>query len=68
MKREQLFTDLSDEQSEKVVGGVGARVEGVGHPVAGAGVNGWGGLGRNFTAPGVPNEKGGGVIVVHPFK
>ena len=40
MKKKELFKDLSDEQAEKVVGGVG-RVFDDGSP-AGAGVNGWG--------------------------
>ena len=44
MTKEQLFTDLSDEQAEKVVGGVGAG----GFP--GAGAKGWsGGQGAPFT-------------------
>ena len=37
MKKKELFTDLSDEQTEKVVGGVGSG------PAPGAGANGWGG-------------------------
>ena len=36
MKKQKLFTALTDEQSEKVVGGVGRG------PAPGAGVNGWG--------------------------
>ena len=43
MKKEQLFTDLSDEQAEKVVGGVGIGAT----PGSSAGFNGWG-------APGSP--------------
>ena len=39
MKKKQLLTDLTDEQCEKVVGGVG-RVLAGGSP-AGAGVAGW---------------------------
>jgi hypothetical protein len=41
MKKEQLFTDLNDEQAEKVVGGVGRVGGGLGGG-AGAGTNGWG--------------------------
>lgn len=45
MKKEQLLTDLTDEQCEKVVGGVGRN--GVGPDEgAGAGTEGWfGGIG-----------------------
>ena len=39
MKKKALFTDLSDEQTEKVVGGVGRVLV----PGPGAGANGWGG-------------------------
>ena len=46
MKNEKLFVDLSDEQAEKVVGGVGFG------PGPGAGVNGWG-------IEGSPAEGGG---------
>ena len=35
MKKKELFRDLSDEQAEKVVGGVGAGAR------PGAGINGW---------------------------
>lgn len=35
MKKQQLWIDLSDEQAEKVVGGVGVG------DVPGAGINGW---------------------------
>ena len=58
-KELELFKDLSDEQAEKVVGGVGA-----GTP-PGAGAFGWGGTGHpseghglksaGFMAPGEPN-------------
>ncbi len=50
MKKEQLLTDLSDEQCEKVVGGVGA-----GDDPAGAGTQGWFGRG---SFPGDPNNTG----------
>jgi len=55
MKKEQLFTELSDEQAEKVVGGVGVGA------TPGAGINGWGAGGpaaghglinAGFSAPG----------------
>ena len=72
MKKEQLFTELSDEQAEKVVGGAGAIIAGVGSPVAGAGVNGWGvgpsaghGLGSaGFTPPGVMKTVGANDLTV----
>ena len=59
MKKKALFTDLSDKQTEKVVGGVGRGDEG-----PGAGINGWGvgpsaghGLkSAGFEAPGVLNQ------------
>ena len=35
MKKKQLLTELTDEQCEKVVGGVGVG------PKPGAGINGW---------------------------
>ena len=37
MKKQQLWIDLSDEQAEKVVGGVGIGAT----PGSSAGVNGW---------------------------
>ena len=37
MRKEQLLTDLTDEQCEKVVGGVGIGAT----PETSAGVNGW---------------------------
>ena len=52
MKKKELFKDLSDEQAEKVVGGVGRVFPG--GPTPGAGINGWG-------APGTPSA-GGGLI------
>ena len=70
MNHKQLWTDLSDEQCQKVVGGVG-----FGEP-PGAGVNGWNGNGNDaglkfaagFDAPGVAYEAGAsGVIVTRPF-
>jgi len=51
MKKEQLFTNLSDEQSEKVVGGSGRDL---GDPGAGAGTNAWG-AGTPFNPSGNPN-------------
>ncbi len=50
MKNERLLVDLSDEQCEKVVGGVGA-----GEVIAGAGTQGWFGRG---SSPGDPNNTG----------
>ncbi len=38
MKKGQLFTELNDQQAEKVVGGVGIGAD----PGDSAGVNGWG--------------------------
>ena len=62
MKKKELFTDLSDEQTEKVVGGVGSG------PAPGHGANGWGfdtpfnpsgnqnaGLKKNFSPVNNPN-------------
>jgi len=48
MKKEQLFTELSDEQAEKVVGGVGRG------PGPGAGANAWG-AGSPFNPSGNDN-------------
>ncbi len=70
MKNEQLFMDLTDEQCEKVVGGVGAG------PGPGAGVNGWFGgpspgtnglINAGFDAPGEKTVRGNsGVAVTSP--
>ena len=51
MKKQQLWIDLSDEQAEKVVGGVGRDL---GDPGAGAGTNAWG-FGTPFNPSGNPN-------------
>ena len=51
MKNKQLLTDLTDEQCEKVVGGVGRDI---GRPGAGAGTNAWG-AGSPFNPSGNPN-------------
>jgi len=72
MKNEQLLIDLSDEQCEKVVGGVGKFFGGMN---AGAGSNAWGagtpfnpsgnpnaGLRKNFT-PGMNDNSNGTVFV-----
>ena len=75
MKKEQLFTDLNDEQAEKVVGGVGRIfADGPGGP-AGAGEAGWFGgapgsghgllsAGQGFSP--FPSKSHGPVEVVHP--
>jgi len=53
MKKEQLLTDLSDEQCEKVVGGVGiGNLSGAG---SSAGVQGWFG---NGAGPPDPTDNG----------
>ena len=72
MKKKQLLTELTDEQCEKVVGGVGRHFGGMN---AGAGSNAWGlpspfnpsgnpnaGLGKNFT-PGMNDNSNGTVFV-----
>ncbi len=66
IKKKQLLTELTDEQCEKVVGGVGRDLGG---PGAGAGTNAWGpptpfnpsgnpnaGLFKNFTPGMNPNS------------
>ena len=69
MKNEKLFVDLSDEQSEKVVGGVGVG------DAPGAGIAGWFGngnaadgdqglVGAGFTAPGVQHTPGSTSLTV----
>ena len=50
MKKQKLFTALTDEQSEKVVGGVGQ-----GEAIAGAGTQGWFG---NGSGPPDPSDNG----------
>jgi hypothetical protein len=50
MKKEQLLTDLSDAQCEKVVGGVGRLGGGLGFG-AGAGTRGW--VGNGALPPGL---------------
>ena len=72
MKNGQLLMDLTDEQCEKVVGGVGRIV--VGGPMPGAGLNGWGAPGTpsaghglinaGFSPPGVPMMAGSSGIHV----
>ena len=67
MKKEQLFTDLSDEQAEKVVGGVGRDNNGKngwgtpGQPSAGHGICGTGMFG-------IAQEGHGPVNVFHVVK
>ena len=72
MKKKELFTDLSDKQTEKVVGGVGRVGAGSGHK-AGAGVNGWGAPGTPSAghglisagfSPGATNPNSNGKVVV----
>ena len=53
MKKEQLLMDLTDEQCEKVVGGVG--ITGDGFAMAGAGTQGWFG---NGSGPPDPSDNG----------
>ena len=53
MKKKQLLTDLTDEQCEKVVGGVG--VHGPNFGMAGAGSQGWFG---NGSGPPDPTDNG----------
>ena len=70
MNKKQLWIDLSDEQAEKVVGGVGAG------PGPGAGINGWFGgpsagtnglINAGFNAPGVKTLRGNsGIAVTSP--
>ncbi len=66
MKEEQLLMDLSDEQCEKVVGGVGIGA----NPGESAGVAGWFGNGPNglFGAGKVPGSmtagKSGNNIII----
>jgi hypothetical protein len=75
MKKEQLFTELSDEQAEKVVGGVGVQGGGQGGG-AGAGTNGWGAAGTVSEGGGLCHAgffgfvfvSHGGVTVSHPSK
>ncbi len=74
MKKEQLFTQLSDEQAEKVIGGVG--ILGPNFAGAGAGTQGWfgngggppdptdNGLTRAGFTPGTTMEAGPNTIMV----
>ncbi len=78
MKKKELFKDLSDEQAEKVVGGVGRVLDGGPGTGAGAGVNGWGAggtpseghglLSAGFSGPpgANPNVAAAGVVVKIP--
>ena len=64
----RLITELTDEQSEKVVGGVGSG------PVPGAGIAGWGApgtpsaghglLSAGFSAPGASNPQSAVTVTV----